>query len=312
MAAWITFALLNRHTVAMSFLALTTASVVFLWARRGRIPALRTLALGLSALLFALALQKTLDRVLQVRDVGQLSNLMAVDEVVGTVRFSNQPVSSFQNLATYRAVGAASFEQAIRDYSCGGLATYLMYFPGSPFDLRSLTQSSFALQDLPRLALTNPGGYLHHRACAAAAVLEMSSGELFYPYHTQIDPNRFGLRDRSMLPHVRSFVLGFLERASSYRKWMLLQIAFRHWLVLAASLAAAVYSFLGTVFKRLHSPERMMPAYLFACGCVVLLPFLIASGNDWRYLMPANICWVLGIAIAVQLRVNWPEHPPST
>ena len=301
MVAWLTCTLLSRHTAALSFMALATLAIVFLWTNRGPQAALRTLAISVTMLVCSWVIQAALYKTLQVRNDGRLSNVMLAYEVVGVTRFSNQPVSSFQNLQTYRAIGGSKFEQAVADYPCGGPIDYLFYYPGAPFDMDSLLAGSYASRDLPRLAFANPGAYLRHRACAVAGLMDLPGRGLFYPYHPQLDVNVFGAHEQSLLPGVRGLVMDrFLEPTISDPKWLALRVPFWHWLMLASSLAAAVFSLAGIpkTSKCLFA-WRMMPSYFFAAGCAILIPLLFVTPTaDWRYVMPASVCWLIGILTA--------------
>jgi hypothetical protein len=179
---------------------------------------------------------------------------------------------------------------------------YLFYYPGAPFEADSLLAGSYASQDLPRLFMSNPGAYFHHRACAVATLMDFPGRGLFYPYHPQLDVNLFGARGRSLLPQVRLLVLDrFLERAISEPKWLVLRVPFWHWLMFAASLAAALCSMAGRIVKpsKTLAAWRIIPAYFFAAGCAILLPLLIITPTgDWRYVMPASVCWMIGILSA--------------
>jgi hypothetical protein len=283
----------------LSFLALATLAVLFLWANRGRKLALRSLTLSLSVLVCAGAIQAALYKMLDVRNDGELSNVMLAYEVVGVARFSNKAASSFQNLQTYRVIGAKKFEQAIAEYPCGGPIDYLFYYPGASFDMDSLLAGSFASRDLPLLAVANPGAYLHHRACAVACLMDFPGRGVYYPYHPGLDVNIFGARGQSLLPNVRLLVLDrFLEPAISDPKWLVFRLPFRHWLIFVAGMAAAVFGMLRRNFKasKCLTEWRVMPAYLFAGGCAILLPLIfITPTGDWRYVMPANVCWLIGI-----------------
>ena len=296
MVAWLTCTLLNRHTAALSFMALATVAVLVLWTSRGPQPALRTLVISLSVLVCAWAIQAVLYKLLEVRNDGRFSNVMLAYEVAGTVHFSDKPVSSFRNLQTYGAIGGNKFEQAVADYPCGGPIDYLFYYPGAPFDADSLLAGSYANRDLPRLVLANPGAYLHHRACAVASLMNLPGRGVFYPYHSQLDFNAFGAREESLLPKLRLLVLDrFLERVISERKWLPFRLPFRHWLMFATSMAAAILSLAGRIFKpaKYLAAWRVMPGYFFAAGCAILFPLLFVTPTaDWRYVMPASVCWL--------------------
>ena len=302
MVAWLTCTLLSRHTAALSFMALATVAVVLLWANRGRQPALRTLVVSLTVLACSWAIQAVLYKLLEVRDDGRFANVMLAYEVVGVVHFSDRPVSSFRNLQTYRTIGGNKFEEAVADYPCGGPIDYLFFYPGAPFDADSLLRGSYASRDLPRLAAANPGAYLHHRACAVATLMNLPGRGVFYPYHSQLDFNVFGAREDSLLPKLRLLVLDrFLERAISDRQWLPFRLPFRHWLMFVTSLAAAILSLAGKIFKpaKYLVAWKVMPGYFFAAGCAVVVPLLfVTPTGDWRYLMPASVCWLIGILSA--------------
>jgi len=133
---------------------------------------------------------------------------------------------------------------------------------------------------------------------------------VFYPYHPQLDFNVFGERGQSLLPKVRLLVLDtFLEHSIADPKWLALRLLFRHWLMFVASLSATMLSMIGRIFKpgKCVTEWRMMPGYFFAAGCAILLPLLFVTPSaDWRYIMPASVCWLIGIlgagALVVEVR----------
>jgi hypothetical protein len=302
MVAWLTCTLLSRHTAALSFMALATVAIVLLWTKRGPQPALRTLAISLTVLVCAWTIQVVLYKILEVRNDGRFSNVMLAYEVVGVVHFSDKPVSSFRHLETYGAIGGSKFEQAVADYPCGGPIDYLFYYPGAPFDADSLLGGSYANRDLPRLVLANPGAYLRHRACAIASLLDLPGRGVFYPYHPQLDFNVFDAREESLLPRLRLLVMGrFLGSALSDPKWLPFRLPFRHWLMFVTSMAAAILSGAGRIFKpaKYSAAWRVMPGYFFSAGCAILIPLLfVTPTGDWRYIMPASVCWLIGILSA--------------
>jgi hypothetical protein len=175
----------------------------------------------------------------------------------------------------------------------------LFYYPGAPFDMDALLAGSFASQDFFGVVAANPIAYLRHRTCAVASLMDFPGRGLFYPYHGQLDFNTYGAHVQSLLPDLHRLVLnGFLEPVTSNRKWLVLRLPFSHWLLFVESMAAAVFCMAGRVSKRSKRTMEwsILPACFFAGGCAILLPLLLITPTaDWRYLMPASVCWLMGI-----------------
>jgi hypothetical protein len=67
--------------------------------------------------------------------------------------------------------------------------------------------------------------------------------------------------------------------------------------LLAFVLSALVALGLNSGNRRL--PNAMLVAYLSVAGFSVLLPLLVITPTpDWRYVMPANVCWICSLLIA--------------
>jgi hypothetical protein len=46
--------------------------------------------------------------------------------------------------------------------------------------------------------------------------------------------------------------------------------------------------------------NRKVVGYLCAAGFAVMFPMLLVTPSlDWRYLMPANLCWICSVLIAL-------------
>ena len=110
-------------------------------------------------------------------------------------------------------------------------------------------------------------------------------------------PNRFDIAGGTRLPAIQEAVQHGLLEAAVARPGPL-QIPYRHILLL---MAAGVSSLLVLVVKWFQrEPVPVMPVYVFAGGLAVLFPYLYLSpGGDWRYLMPASLCWMVSILGAV-------------
>lgn len=70
---------------------------------------------------------------------------------------------------------------------------------------------------------------------------------------------------------------------------------FRHYLLLIASGLVSLRAFL-----RPGCANRHLIYFLFTGGLAVLFPLcMVTPAPDWRYLMPADLCWVLSLLIAI-------------
>jgi hypothetical protein len=115
---------------------------------------------------------------------------------------------------------------------------------------------------------------------------------------------------------LRLLVMGrFLGHALSDPKWLPFRLPFRHWLMLVTSMAAAILSVAGRIFKPAKCYAwRVMPGYFFAAGCAIFFPLLFVTPTaDWRYIMPASVCWLIGILSAGALvpRGDEPNTSPA-
>jgi len=232
-------------------------------------------------------------RIFRAEDAAALLNWTLMYEVAGTAHFSGRPIEGWRSLHSYRAMGKANFEQVARDFTCGGTIDYLVYPPGHALELDDLLRGKYATQDLPGMALGSPGAYLRQRGCSVAHLLGVASVEIPTPHRETIEANRLGISDASLLPRVRTFVLR-LEHAAA--RWFILQIPFRHGLVFLGSGLAVLLMSWGMHRSR----NRQTVTYLFAAGFALLCPLLVITpASDWRYLMPANVCWICSILISL-------------
>jgi hypothetical protein len=283
---------LSRHSALPAYIVLTVSFLAF--ARlAGRPPIGRWAVLALLAAgCLAPLLQQGVYSYLNVRRNGNFANLYAAYELVGTLRFTGRPVQDFQRLRTYRRIGAAQMERTVSGYSCGGGHDYLFFSRNPPFRAADFLDSDSVLRDLPMLAIRYPGAYLRHKACMLEALTGIAGADIYSPFLRNIVPNGSGLVNRSFLPAVRERVCaGFLGRAV---KPGVFQIPYRHYLM----------GLLGLVLllsRRGGWDADMIgvSALLWLGGFSVLAPMLfVVPVADWRYLMPANVCWLMSILVA--------------
>jgi hypothetical protein len=302
---WLT--LLNRSSATITFLALMVLpACVFAALRRFR-PARRILALGSAALVCAVLGQNVLYKMLHVTGSGHLLDFYLAYDLVGTVKFSERPITRFANLQTYQAFGRERFERAVNGYSCGVRAGYLYWGPNPPFDQWALLDDSYALQDMPLLVLGFPGPYLKQKVCSLKSLLGVSGSQIDMPFQDSVVANRFGLASESLLPPVRERVAGFLDRASGSPGP--LQLPFRHYALLALGAFAGLLA-IGVAWYRGNVLAALPAIYLFTGGLAILLPWLvIIPSSDWRYLMPATTCWICGILASAASFLRDPAAP---
>jgi hypothetical protein len=293
MVLLLAFSMLQRHTMWVSFFALAGFWGLHRLFKFGWHKELRFALISAAGLAGAFSIQAIVHRVLKPEDNGKLVNWTLLYEVAGTVHFSSRPLDEWQSLRTYQFLGKARFEQVARDFTCGGSLDYLVYPPGHPMELEEVLEGRFAIDDLPVVVSRSPLAYLQQRGCSVAHVMGLVHGEIPPLYRETIEENRFGITEASLLPRVRRLVVRLEHAATRSRVF---QLPLRHGLVVLASGLAALLMSLG--MRR--SPNRQVVLYLFAAGVVLLCPLLVITpAPDWRYLMPANVCWACGVLISL-------------
>jgi hypothetical protein len=289
-------AILNRHTAILSFIflsAVITPSIIGL----ARYHALRRLLFWISLALAAVAIQKLLYRGLHVEYAGSTTNGVALFEVAGTAHFAGMSKSELCRLRSCRDLGEDRFTQVVRLYRCGSTADYLVVQPGHPLVPSDVLDRRSAIRDLMEIAWTHPLAYFRQRVCSVAPLLGIEPERVYYPYHDGIWPNEFGIHESTLWPRTQHAVLRW-EHAST--KYLLLRWPFRHYVLLIAS---GMVSLLVVFRSRLAN--RSLVCYLFVAGAAVLFPLLLVTpARDWRYLMPADVCWASSVMIAA---ASWLE-----
>jgi hypothetical protein len=247
--------------------------------------------------LTAVGVQKLLYRGLHVEYAGSTTNGVALFEVAGTVHFAGMTESAWRGLRSSHDLGEDRFARVVGLYRCGATADYLIYQPGHPLEPADLLERRSAITDLVELAWTHPVAYLTQRGCSVLRLLGVEDEGVYYPYHDGIWPNEFGIHEGSLWPAAQYAVL-FWERGST--KYLLLRWPYRHYFFLIAS---GITSFL--MLFRSRFANRYLVCYLFVAGVAVLFPLLLVTpARDWRYLMPADVCWASSVVIAA---ASWVE-----
>jgi hypothetical protein len=291
-AAFLGLALLSRKTAGVVFLSLAAGSVLTLFCLSRRVQARRAAVSAALIFLAGMLLDVGVNRLVRARGAGNDLNYYMSWELVGTLHFTGKPIERFEQLQTYHAVGKGQMARAVSQYACNGTSEYLVWSTDPPFDVADLTGDSYAIQDMPLLVLGFATAWVRHRICAVESLVQFPGREIHQPFWFPVLPNRFGIAGGTRLPAVQEAVQhGLLEPAVS--RPGPLQFPYRHVLLLMAAGLVSLLVLAVKWFQR-AGPLPMMPVYLFAGGFAVLLPYLFLSpGGDWRYLMPANLCWMV-------------------
>jgi len=299
-AAFLGLALLSRKTASVVFLSLAAGSALVLFCLGRRVQARRAVVAAAIILCAGTVLDVGVNRLLQARGAGNDLNYYMSWELVGTLHFTEKPIERFEQLQTYHAVGKERIARAVNQYTCSGTSEYLVWSTDPPFDVADLTGDSYAIQDMPLLVLGFPKAWLRHRICAVASLVQFPGREIHQPFWFPVLPNRFGIAGGTRLPSIQEAVQHRLLEPAVSRPGPL-EIPYRHVLLLIASGLVSLLVLTVKWFERAE-PLPFMPVYLFAGGLAVLFPYLfLTPGGDWRYLMPATICWLASILGAVSV-----------
>jgi hypothetical protein len=289
-------AMLNRHTALFSFVFLSVliTPTITGFARQH---VLWRCLFWISVALLAIGFQKLLYRCLHVEYAGSITNGVALFELAGTVHFAGMNEPEWRRLRSSHDLGEHRFAQVVRLYRCGATADYLVFLPGHPLEPSDVLERRSAITDLMKLAWIHPIAYFRQRGCSVLRLLGVEDERVYYPFHDGIWPNEFGIHESSVWQTARDAVF-LWERAST--KYLPIRWPFRHYLLL---LASGTTSFLVLLRPRLAN--RYLVWYLFAAGVAVLFPLLLVTpARDWRYLMPADVCWAGSVVIAA---ASWME-----
>ncbi len=297
-AAFLGMALLSRKTAGLMFLTLCGVSAIVLSCVSRRAQARRVLVSAVVAFCIAVVLDAGVNRFFHARGAGNDLNFYVLYDVVGTLHFIGKPVSRFEHLETYLAVGPERLERAVSLYSCTDNSDYLVWSTDPPFDLSDILEDSYAIQDMPTLVLGFPKALIRHKICVAKSWLQFPGRNIVRPFRYPVLPNRYDIAGGTRLPsHLQWVQHDVLEPAVS--RPGPLQLPYRHVLVLMASGLASLLVLAVKWYQR-AGDLPIMPVYLFVAGLAVVLPLLVlAPSGDWRYLMPANLCWMASIVGAV-------------
>jgi hypothetical protein len=291
------FAILNRHTTALSFLFLVAALSPIVWKRFGRKRLVANWLFSTVILLSAIGAAKLVNWTLDVADAGNITNWIALFEVAGTAHFAQMNPAEWRDLRSAQAFGEDRFSKVLRLYHCGATLDYLVFQPGHPLEKNDLLQSRMAIPDLFTVARNHPWAYLMHRGCSVLRLVGFQHDGVYFPFHEVISPNEFGLEARSVVPKVRAILMRWEHQSTKYP---IIRWPYRHYLLLLASAVAAFLS-----LKRRTDPNRYLIYLLFVAGLAVLCPLCIVTpAPDWRYLMGADVCWVCSVLIPFVGRVG--------
>jgi hypothetical protein len=304
-SAFVGMGCLTRHNAGLVFFTMGAGAAIVLYCLRRRPQAKSALVFSVIALCAGSFFSMAVTRVCHAFGVGNLLNYYVMFDIAGTVHFTGKPIERFAQLQTYQAVGRERFERAVNEYTCDGSADYLVWGRNPPLNLYDvplgrhdgLLDDSYAIQDMPILALGFPSALARHKICILKSLLQWPGRELARPLLFPLAPNRFNIVGGTLLPAVQAPIQGFWDRAVS--RPGPLQLPFRHVLLLIASGFASLLALIVSWFRR-PAPLALMPLYCFAAGLAVLAPMLLVLPvGDWRYLMPSNLYWFISVLAAL-------------
>ena len=142
-----------------------------------------------------------------------------------------------------------------------------------------VAHTSFILRETAGLCIRHPVLCMYQKASSLSGLTQLTLSEVFYPYHTRLDPwgASFGLTSHSLLPAVRQWALDFLFPLRN-------GVLFRHYLFI-------IWSVVALAFLARHRTVVFVSSLV---GLSYFAGFLVGDVNpEWRYLLPTYLCaWV--------------------
>ena len=286
-----TFAILTRHNILITALIIALTFSGLLFFKLGKREWLKISGLLMAIVIISITITE-LTYVLVNTEHINTTNMYLNFDVIGTLYFTGEKAENLQNLAIYQEFGQANLDRAINGYSCEVDLSYIDFGANAPFPVERIVKYEGSLKDLTYLVTTYPLPFLEHRMCTISGLFQVSRVTL--PQFLFIMNNPYGLSSSSKLPQVWSYVKRFLASNFTPNSWF--TIPYKHGLLLLLATVAAII-----LYKRVKQIDRMLPTFfLLMVGIAYLLPYLIVTGSDWRYLLFSHICWLLSLIVSIQ------------
>lgn len=136
-----------------------------------------------------------------------------------------------------------------------------------------------------RAVFTHPRTYLRHRLWVFEQLIGLKQEKVWYPFHTGIDPNEFGITLKR--GPLNRWVMSLLDKTKN-------SLLFRSWIYLAM-----MFLTLGLSFLR--SPSSGLYYSLTLSGLLYVIPyFFIVGSADFRYLWWTTLCGILSTLLSLK------------
>ncbi len=254
---------------ANSILTLIPLAIFAFYKGVGFRPILRSVGWGITLTGLVYLLGGWINYGLLKAEKQHLSQLIQIHDIAGiyarTLDTTILPGYWFTNPATTpEAIRANYTPRTVDSLAWSGLVPVTLA-PGSLLELQNKWSEAI------RRA---PGAYLQHRWSCFGWILGLHPGGPYNPFHFSIDPNPYGLKDRSD-PQVRMILVDYFESAAG-------TILFDGWFYLGAALFLALWSASRLKWGQLYVESAFfssVSAFIYLCGY-----YFYGIGGDFRYL----------------------------
>jgi len=170
---------------------------------------------------------------------------------------------------------------------------YLVLPVNAPIPMGEILHSRYAIHDFPSVVRRTPAAYLKQRACSVSYLIGFSGHPVYFLTGTWSTKTTFAFIRQAFCRMCGRLALSIEHRTVHSR---ILQFPFRHGLMMIYEPARRI----GHDFHKDQSGKSFRRSVPVIAGLAILFPLLIVTpAADWRYLMPANICWASSVGIGV-------------
>ena len=215
-------------------------------------------------------------------------------ELIGTIYFTDQNIENLKFLESPHQLGQEKMAKAVENYRCGVNDQYLYLGKEAPLrNMQAQAMKAPIVNDLFRLSIKYPQAFLKYKLCSISSILQVH--QLLFPFQSHIPintlSNRFQIHSKNYMPTIKGKIVKFLNLVIYDRKFFLLNLPYRHHILLFVSMITSIYI---TIRYKLKSWKNAASLFLFGAGVCNFLPYIIVTPDfAWRYLLFSNIVWVL-------------------
>ena len=215
-------------------------------------------------------------------------------ELIGTIYFTDQNIENLKFLESPHQLGQNKIAKAVENYRCGLNDQYLYLGEEAPLrNMQAQAMQAPIVSDLFRLSIKYPQAFLKYKLCSVSSILQVH--QLLFPFQSHIPinglSNRFQIQSKNYMPTIKGRIVKFLNLVSYDRKFFLLNLLYRHYILLFISMITSIYITIRNKFK---SWKNTASLFLFGAGVCNFIPYIIVTPDfAWRYLLFSDIVWVL-------------------